>query len=90
MSGFLWVINSSRRFVYWWNNLTSITLTILVQAAFLWKFDLSTVRSVLIFNIASAMVGSVVSISCSFYGFTYGPQKMDPKLVHESTPAASA
>ena len=84
INGFLWVIHSSRRFVYWWSNLTSIILTILVQAVFIWKFDLSTVRSVLIFNIASAVCGTVVSIACGIYGFTYGPQKIDPKLATQT------
>jgi O-antigen/teichoic acid export membrane protein len=80
VNGFMWVIHSSRRFVYWWNNLSNIALTILVQAVFLWKFDLSTVRSVLIFNIASALVGTIISVTCGIYGFWRGPQKLDPQL----------
>lgn len=83
VNGFMWVIHSSRRFVYWWNNITNIVLTLLVQAVFLWKFDLSSVRSVLIFNIASALVGTFVTIACGIYGFLYGPQKMDPRLSAE-------
>jgi len=74
VSGFLWVVHSSRRFVYWWNNLSNILCTVLVQAVFVWKFDLSTVRNVLIFNIATALVSLVISIACGIYGFTYGPQ----------------
>jgi len=32
VSGFMWVIHSARRFVYWWNNLSNIILTVAVQA----------------------------------------------------------
>ncbi len=77
LCGFMWVIHSARRFVYWWNNLFNIILTVAVQAAVLWKFDLSTVRSVLYFNLASAMVSVVVVVSCGVYGFWRGPQKME-------------
>lgn len=76
VNGVLWVIHSSRRFVYWWNNIANITLTVLVQAIFIWKFDLSTVRNVLTLNIASATVSLLVCISCGVYGFWRGPQQM--------------
>jgi len=81
VDGFMWMIHSSRRFVYWWNSLANIICTILVQAAFLWKFDLSTVRSVLIFNVASAIVSILITISCGVYGFWFGPQKMERATV---------
>jgi hypothetical protein len=77
ISSFMWIIHSARRFVYWWNNLFNIVLTLAVQAAVLWKLDLSTVRSVLYFNLASAMVSMVVAVSCGVYGFWRGPQKME-------------
>jgi hypothetical protein len=77
VSGFLWVIHSARRFVYWWNNLSNIVFTLAVQAVFLWKFDLSTVRNVLLLSIASAMVSLTIAIACGIYGFIRGPQKID-------------
>jgi O-antigen/teichoic acid export membrane protein len=77
VSGFMWIIHSARRFVYWWNNLSNIVLTLAVQAVLIWKLDLSTVRSVLYLNIASALVALVVVIACGAYGFWYGPQKME-------------
>jgi O-antigen/teichoic acid export membrane protein len=76
-SGVMWVIHSSRRFVYWWNNWLIVILTLLVQAVFLWKSDLSTVRNVLIFNIASALASLVACIVCGFYGFLKGPRKVE-------------
>jgi O-antigen/teichoic acid export membrane protein len=82
--GLLWVINSSRRFVYWWNNLANIILTISVQAFIVWKFDLSTVRSVLMLNGVSALISLTVHIACSVYGFRRGPQKLYEPAMHEN------
>jgi len=77
ISGFMWIVHSARRFVYWWNNLFNIVLTLAVQVAVLWKFDLSTVRGVLYLNLASAIVSVVVAAACGAYGFWRGPQKME-------------
>ena len=77
LSGTMWVIHSSRRFVYWWNNLSTISLTILVQILYLWRADLSTVRNVLYFNIVSAIASLLVNILCGTYGFLKGPRKIE-------------
>jgi hypothetical protein len=74
LSGVLFCINLARRFVYWWANLSIIVLTISVQALFLWRADMGTVRSVLIFYIWSNLVTLVIAISCGIYGFLYGPR----------------
>jgi hypothetical protein len=81
VSGFMWVIHTARRFVYWWYSVIHITLTLLVQALMIWKFDLSIVRNVLYLNIASAMVSMLVTIIVGVYGFWRGPQKMDRAAV---------
>ena len=77
VGGFIWVVNSSRRFVYWWSNLTNIILTILVQVGLILNLDLSTVRNVLLFQIATAGVGLCINSLCGIYGFWRGPQKME-------------
>jgi len=74
LSGSMWVIHSSRRFVYWWNNLSVIALTLLVQVVFLFKGNLGTVRDALMFNIISAAASLLVNILCAFYGFLRGPR----------------
>lgn len=74
MNGMMWVIHSARRFVYWWNNLLTITTTILVQAVYLWKNDLSTVRSVLLFNMSTSVSFFFICMICGIYGFTHGPR----------------
>jgi len=78
VSGFLWVVHSSRRFVYWWVTIANISLTVGVELLFIWRLDLSTVRNVLILNIATAVAGLCICIACGTYGFLRGPQKMEP------------
>jgi hypothetical protein len=74
-SGVLWVIHCARRFVYWWNGMAVIILTLAVQALFLWKVDLSTVRSVLILNLATMTISLLVNVLAGIYGFVRGPRK---------------
>jgi len=75
--GFIWVVHTARRFVYWWNNVAIIVFTLLVQAVFVLKVDLSTIKNVLILNVASVAVSTLVAISCGIYGFWRGPQRME-------------
>jgi len=77
VAGVLFCINTARRFVYWWANISIIVLTISVQALFMWKTDLGTVRSVLIFNIWSNLITLVITISCGVHGFLYGPRNVE-------------
>jgi O-antigen/teichoic acid export membrane protein len=76
VNGVMWVIHSARRFVYWWNNLLTVAVTISVQALYLWKFDLSTVRAVLYFNMSTATTFFFICIFCGIYGFTRGPRQL--------------
>jgi hypothetical protein len=75
--GFIWVIHTARRFVYWWNNVAIIVLTLLVQAVFVLKVDLSTIKNVLILNVASVTVSALVAVCCGIYGFWRGPQRIE-------------
>jgi O-antigen/teichoic acid export membrane protein len=77
LSGSMFVIHSSRRFVYWWNNLSVIALTLLVQVVFLFRGNLGTVKTALIFNIVSAAASLFVNTLCAFYGFIRGPRAIE-------------
>lgn len=76
-SGMLWAIHASRRFVYWWNSIATIASTVAVQAFFIWKVDLSSMRSVLFLNLIIALTGMLVNISTGIYGFIRGPRGTD-------------
>lgn len=73
-TGSIWVIHSSRRFVYWWNNLTVMALTLVVQGIFLFYGNLGTVSGALMFNIIAGGAGLLVNLLCGAYGFRYGPR----------------
>jgi hypothetical protein len=62
--------------VYYWDNIARNTLTLLVQIIFIWKADLSSVRSVLWFGIASGLPSLVIHTLVVFYGFARGPRKI--------------
>jgi hypothetical protein len=55
-----------------------------VQAAFIWKFDLGSIRNVLILNIASSFVSLLMAVTCTIYGFWRGPQRLDAKRSDET------
>ncbi len=74
--GLMASINGARRFVYYWQNVSNIGLTILVQIIFLWKADLSSIRGVLWLNIASSLPALALGIVVAFYGFARGGRKI--------------
>ncbi len=76
LSGLMASVNGSRRFVYYWQNVTTIVVTVIVQACFIWKTDLSTVRGVLWLSVATAIGGLCVNTLCAFYGFARGPRRI--------------
>ncbi|WP_263350326.1 polysaccharide biosynthesis protein [Acidicapsa acidisoli] len=84
LSGFLWIVHSSRRFVYWWVTIANIALILAVEVLFIWKVDLSIVRNVLIMNVASALVSLAVNLSCGVYGFLRGGQELHQPGLQES------
>jgi O-antigen/teichoic acid export membrane protein len=76
LCGVLWVVHNARRFVYWWNGVTFIILTLAVQTYFICKVDLSTVRSILIMNLCTGLAGLGVALFTGIYGFVQGPRRI--------------
>jgi len=77
MYSFLWLINTSRRFVYWWTAAANIILVLLVESVFIFKMDLSSVRNVLTMNAAAGLASLLVMMACGIYGFWRGPRSID-------------
>ena len=69
-------IHIARKFVYWWNGISIICLTVLVEALFIWKVDLSSLTGVLTMSLATAGVWLVVTVMTGIYGFIHGPREM--------------
>jgi O-antigen/teichoic acid export membrane protein len=85
--GIMWTIHSARKFVYWWTNMALIVVTIVVQAFFIWKLDLSTVSAVLMLNVATCVAALAVHIASGIYGFVRGPRQLQDAKV--SSPEAA-
>jgi hypothetical protein len=76
VGGVMATINGARRFVYHWDNMTRNILTLIVQALFIWKADLSDVRTVLVFGIVTGLPSLVLQTVVTFYGFARGPRRI--------------
>jgi O-antigen/teichoic acid export membrane protein len=76
MGGLMASVNGSRRFNFYWHNITTIVLTVIVQCCLLWKTDLSTVRAVLWLSVATSAVSLFTNILCALYGMARGPRRI--------------
>jgi O-antigen/teichoic acid export membrane protein len=76
VAGVAAAINGSRRFNYWWHNISTIVLTLFVQGFFLWKTDLGSIRVALWFGVASSAASMLVNLLCAVYGFVWGPRRV--------------
>ena len=76
-SGVLWGIHSARRFVFWWNVISNIALTLAVQVVFFIKVDVGTVRGVLWLNLATNVASLLINVLSGVYGFIKGPREVE-------------
>lgn len=84
LGGLMSSINSSRRFVYLSFVLADNILTLILQALYIWKVDLSTVKAVLWFNIVTMIPTLVTGFLATFYGFARGGRRIaDPHFARE-------
>ena len=77
VGGIISNINCARRFVYHWDNITRNLTTLAVQVIFIWKVDLSSVRNVLWFGIASLLPSLIMQTVVAIYGITRGPRRFE-------------
>jgi hypothetical protein len=76
VGGLMATINGSRRFVYHWDNITRNLSTLALQIIFIWKVDLSSVRNVLWFSIATLVPSLIMQTVVAIYGITRGPRRI--------------
>jgi hypothetical protein len=69
-------INGARRFVYHWDNMSRNIATLVVQVIFVWKVDISSVRNVLWFGVATGLPSLVNQVLVAIYGITRGPRQI--------------
>jgi O-antigen/teichoic acid export membrane protein len=76
LSSGLSFIHYARRFVYWWNGMAVIVLTVAVEICFICKADLSSIRSILMMNLWTIAGGLLVNVFTGIYGFVRGPREI--------------
>src|SRR5208283_4344545 len=76
VGGIMASINGARRFVFHWDNMTRNIATLIIQIAFIWKADLSSVTSVLWFGIISSLPSLIMQTVVAFYGCARGPRRI--------------
>jgi len=72
----IYAMNCSRRFVYHSFVISQIVITLAVEAIFVWKVDLSTVRAVLLLNIAIGVPALLINFIVGVYGLVRGGRKI--------------
>jgi hypothetical protein len=77
-SGVLWVIHSSRKYIYWWSNIATIVLSLTIQIAFILKGDLSSIKTLLLLNLVTACGGFLINLLTGAYGLINGPRSVGP------------
>jgi O-antigen/teichoic acid export membrane protein len=76
VGGIMANINGARRFVFHWDNMTRNISTLAIQILFIWKVDLSSVRNVLWFSIATLTPSLIMQTVVAFYGCARGPRRI--------------
>lgn len=76
VGGMLASMNGSRRFSYYSFVISGNVLTFIVEALLIWKMDLSTVKSVLIFNVLVGLPPLSIGIATAFFGFARGGRRI--------------
>ncbi len=74
--GVMAAINGSRRFIYYSFVLADNILTLILQAVYIWRVDLSTVKAVLWFNIFTMLPTLATGAMTAFYGFARGGRRI--------------
>lgn len=74
--GMIASMNGSRRFNYYSFVIAGNALTLLVEALLIWKMDLSTVKSVLLFNIFVGIPPLAVGLATAVFGFARGGRRI--------------
>lgn len=70
LSGVLWVMNSARRWVYWWYTGLYIGMVIISQILCVLFLDLSQTLNVMYFSLATSSAVLLSHAACAVYGLT--------------------
>jgi O-antigen/teichoic acid export membrane protein len=72
LAGLLWIMNRSRKWVFWRGSILEITLVFIVQIGFLILVGVRTTRDAVFFNFASSFCYIITHGYIAFYGHSRG------------------
>ena len=72
IAGLLWIMNRSRKWVFWRGTIAEILLLLTVQAGFLMHFGLRNTRDAVMFNFVSSFCYVIAHLYVAIYGFLKG------------------
>jgi O-antigen/teichoic acid export membrane protein len=73
IAGLLWIMNRSRKWIFWRGTIAEISLLAVVQLGFLLIFGIHNTRSAVMFNFASSFCYLFAHLYVAMYGFLQGP-----------------
>jgi O-antigen/teichoic acid export membrane protein len=83
VAGLIWVMNRSRKWVFWRGAIAEVGLLIAVQATYLIVVGVRTTREAVFFNLASSFCYLVAHLYVGIYGFRKGPRPTPSALETE-------
>jgi hypothetical protein len=69
IAGLLWIMNRSRKWVFWRGTIAEISLLAIVQIGFLLTFGVHNTRGAVMFNFASSFCYVIAHLYVAIYGF---------------------
>ncbi len=88
VAGLLWIMNRSRKWLFWRGSIAEISLLAVVQIGYLLIFGVRTTRAAVMFNLASSFCYVLAHSYVALHGFTRGArgETLDPLRSQISTP----
>jgi O-antigen/teichoic acid export membrane protein len=84
--GVLWIMNTTRRWIYWTTTWTTIGLILAAQILFLCRFRVDNTMNAILFGLTANLAYFAAMLFNSIYGFIHGPRI---KIAETSPPAQS-
>ena len=85
VAGLIWIMNRSRKWVFWRGTIAEVSLLAIVQIGFLIFFGVRTTRAAVLFNFASSFCYVLAHTYVATYGFSVGTRERDKATVGETS-----
>lgn len=79
-AGVIWIINRSRRWLFWSGTAMEIGLTVVSEIVFIAVRGVSTTHNAILISVVAAISVLIAHSFVSIYGFIHGPRKVEPEI----------